>query len=75
MTDVTRLLKQAGWADLREHDSEMKEEIFMGRANDLKTLVDLAKAEERERIASQIDRMPFGDTAASFAVWIRAGAP
>lgn len=34
-----------------------------------------AKAEERERIANQIDRMPFGDTAASFAVWIRAGAP
>ena len=30
---------------------------------------------ERERIANQIDRMPFGDTAASFAVWIRAGAP
>jgi hypothetical protein len=31
--------------------------------------------QERERIANQIDRMPFGDTAASFAVWIRAGAP
>ena len=30
---------------------------------------------ERERIANQIDRMPFGDTAASFAIWIREGAP
>lgn len=33
------------------------------------------REKERQRIASQIDRMPFGDTAASFAVWIRAGAP
>ena len=33
------------------------------------------REQERQRIANQIDRMPFGDTAASFAVWIRAGAP
>lgn len=26
---------------------------------------------ERERLADQIDRMPFGDTAASFSIWIR----
>lgn len=41
----------------------------------IRNLADKAKAEERERIANQIDRMPFGDTAASFAVWIREGAP
>jgi len=30
----------------------------------------VAKA-ERDRIADQIDRMPFGDTAASFSIWVR----
>lgn len=38
------------------------------------TAVDARRA-ERERIANQIDRMPFGDTAASFSIWIREGAP
>lgn len=38
--------------------------------NVLEFLRNLLKA-ERERLASQIDRMPFGDTAASFSIWIR----
>ena len=42
---------------------------------DIEKFAALLLAAERERIANQIDRMPFGDTAASFAVWIRAGAP
>jgi len=33
-----------------------------------------ARRSERERIAAKIDAMPFGDTAASFAIWIREGA-
>ena len=48
--------------------------------SDVNYVMDVATIErllaaERERIANQIDRMPFGDTAASFAVWIREGAP
>lgn len=43
-------------------------------ANGLQQALEKAKAEERERIADQIDRMPFGDTAASFSIWIREGA-
>jgi len=30
--------------------------------------------DERHRIATKIDAMPFGDTGASFAIWIREGA-
>ena len=33
-----------------------------------------ARRAERERIAKKIDAMPFGDTGASFAIWIREGA-
>jgi len=29
------------------------------------------RAAERERLADLIDRMPFGDTAASFSIWVR----
>lgn len=38
---------------------------------DLQRLVSLAEKEERERLAGLISRMPFGDTAASFATWLR----
>jgi hypothetical protein len=31
-----------------------------------------AVKQERERLASEIEKMPFGDTAASFAAWIRS---
>lgn len=41
--------------------------------NVLKFLRNLLQA-ERDRLASQIDRMPFGDTAASFSIWIRSQA-
>lgn len=34
----------------------------------------LSEKAERSRIASLIDQMPFGDTSASFAAWIRNGA-
>lgn len=35
--------------------------------------IDRLLAAERNRLASRIEQMPFGDTAASFAVWIRNG--
>lgn len=41
--------------------------------NVLEFLQNLLKS-ERDRLASQIDRMPFGDTAASFSIWIRSQA-
>ncbi len=41
--------------------------------NVLEFLRNLLQA-ERELLASQIDRMPFGDTAASFSIWIRSQA-
>lgn len=41
--------------------------------NVLEFLRNLLQA-EREQLASQIDRMPFGDTAASFSIWIRSQA-
>jgi hypothetical protein len=55
--DIIRMAKEAGMT------GEMS-------ANVLEFLRNLLRA-ERERLADQIDRMPFGDTAASFSIWIR----
>ena len=34
-------------------------------------LVELVEAYHREDLARKIEKMPFGDTSASFAAWIR----
>ena len=38
---------------------------------ELERLIRLAQNEKLDEIADKIGKMPFGDTAASFAVWIR----
>ena len=43
--------------------------------DEVRLIIEGTLQQERERIANQIDRMPFGDTAASFSIWIREGAP
>jgi hypothetical protein len=58
---------QGCWDKLDEYDKAAFQRAL--------TLVAVeARRAERERIAAQIDRMPFGDTAASFSIWIREGA-
>ncbi len=39
--------------------------------NELKHFANLVAQLERERIATSIERLPFGDTAASFAIYVR----
>ena len=50
-------------------DSEIEE------LRQLERFAELVRADERnatlDEIATKIEKMPFGDTAASFAVWIR----
>ena len=62
MTDqeIIRMAKEAGMT------GEMSDNV-------LEFLHNLLQA-ERERLASQIERMPFGDTASSFAVYVRKQA-
>lgn len=49
--------------------------LFQEYMPEIHRLVELVRADERnatlDEIATKIDQMPFGDTAASFAVWIR----
>ena len=74
-TEVLRISAEGITANPDVAVDEAADAVLRALDGYVKAMVDKTKAEERERIANQIDRMPFGDTAASFAVWIRAGAP
>jgi len=41
--------------------------------DELKAFEALVRADERNRLAKECALLPFGDTAASFAVWIKNG--
>jgi len=43
--------------------------------DDLEQFSILVAAAERERIAKKIEKLPFGDTSQSFAVWVRQDVP
>ena len=55
MKTVIEMAREAGWKDLRDYDSEMRHEFFMGNTDSIKRLVDLARADEREACASECD--------------------
>ena len=41
------------------------------RTVNLMTFAKLVAEAEKERIAKKIEKLPFGDTAQSFAIWVR----
>jgi hypothetical protein len=50
--DIIRLAREAGWKDLREFDSEMHDDIFMGNIKSLERFAALVAAAEREKVAA-----------------------
>ena len=61
--EVMKLAKEAGLLD---------GPVF---AQGLERFAALVAAAERERIAKKIEKLPFGDTSQSFAVWVRQDVP
>ena len=55
MKTVIEMAREAGWKDLRDYDSEMRHDFFMGNTDSLKRLVDLARADEREAVAKWLE--------------------
>ena len=45
------MAREAGWKDLRDYDSEMQEDFFMGNTNSLKAFEALVRTDEREACA------------------------
>ena len=70
MRDTIDMAREAGIVDFRDAFSE---EHVQAVLQDLKAFEALVRADERNRLAKECALLPFGDTAASFAVWIRNG--
>jgi hypothetical protein len=51
MKTVIEMAREAGWKDLRDYDSEMRHDVFMGSTDSLARFAELARAEEREACA------------------------
>ena len=47
MRDTIDMAREAGWKDLRNYDSQMQHDFFMGSIDTLIALVDLVRADER----------------------------
>jgi hypothetical protein len=48
MRDTIDMAREAGWKDLRDYDSEMRHDFFMGNTDSLKAFEALVRADERE---------------------------
>ena len=70
-TEVLRLSKNGIWANPDIPADEAAKLVLAAMDFNIKVLVDKAVNDKLDEIATKIDQMPFGDTAASFAVWIR----
>jgi hypothetical protein len=51
MRDTIDMAREAGWKDLRDYDSEMRNDFFMGNTDNLKAFEALVRADEREACA------------------------
>ena len=53
---------------------EQDDDLVCLYLEELKKFTDLVIQQERERIAKKIEQLPFGDTSASFAIYVREDA-
>ncbi|CAB5150913.1 hypothetical protein UFOVP148_13 [uncultured Caudovirales phage] len=68
---IKDLISQYGVRMCDEHGETHGEELYCFGIDDITNLVASAIAKDREQLAKKIAQMPFGDTAASFALWIK----
>ena len=68
---IMDMAREAGWKDLRDFDSEMRDDIFMGRTKDLEAFAELVRADEREACAKVCEELvpDMSRTANDASVW------
>jgi hypothetical protein len=69
--EVLRLSKNGIWANPEIPADDAAKLVLAAIDHNIKVMVDKAVNDKLDEIATKIAAMPFGDTAASFAVWIR----
>jgi hypothetical protein len=65
--DIIRMARQVGLPYWYQTEGIVNEALLIKFA-------DLVASAERERIAKKIEQLPFGDTSASFAIYVREDA-
>ena len=53
--EIIEMAKQAGWKDLRDYDSEMRNDIFMGSTSSFEAFAKLVAEKEREACAKAVE--------------------
>jgi hypothetical protein len=51
------MAREAGWKDLRDYDSEMRHDFFMGNTDSLKAFEALVRADERNSWPAEMEAM------------------
>lgn len=64
--DIIRMAEACGIPEFENNESQ---------ADNIVSFFYMVQAAERERIAKKIEKLPFGDTSQSFAVWVRQDVP
>lgn len=57
MKTVIELAREAGWKDLRDYDSEMRHDCFVGNTDSLENFAELVRTDEREACALMCEHM------------------
>ena len=60
MKTIIEMAREAGWKDLRDYDSEMHDDIFMGKIDSLKAFAALVRADEREAMVAEAAKKGWG---------------
>ena len=71
MKTIIEMAREAGWKDLRDYDSEMHDDIFMGKIDSLKAFAALVRADEREAILDLVDSYAKNNTDLADAIRAR----
>ena len=53
--DIIKMAQEAGWQDLRDLDSEIVDDIFVGSLSTIERLINMAQAAEREACARMVE--------------------
>ena len=70
--EIIEMAKQAVRQNtILDLDDVVEDDLVMLYFDELEVFAKLVAQLERERIATSIERLPFGDTAASFAIYVR----
>jgi hypothetical protein len=72
--DIVRMALEASNNSEFTFVPEQDDDLVCLYLEELKKFTDLVIQQERERIAKKIEQLPFGDTSASFAIYVREDA-